>query len=119
MATAQSDIQSLVTAFVTQLVATIERTTAERARAAIIAAVGGASLPRRRGRPPKNALSFPVLNVGQVGLGRRRPKQLCPVPGCKNAAAPVFGMVCADHKAVAKAKIKAYRAARKKAKASA
>jgi hypothetical protein len=41
------------------------------------------------------------------------PKQFCPVPGCKNSAAPVFGMVCADHKNVAKSKIKKYREARK------
>jgi hypothetical protein len=45
------------------------------------------------------------------------------VPGCKNPAAPVFGMVCAKHKDVAKAKIKKYRAARRtkkqKAKAAA
>lgn len=119
MATAQPEIQSLVTSFVTQLVATIERTSTERARAAIIAAVGGAGLPKRRGRPPKNALAFPVLAAGKVALGPKRPKQLCPVPGCKNPAAPVFGMVCAQHKGVPKAKIKAYRAARRKAKAKA
>jgi hypothetical protein len=35
------------------------------------------------------------------------------VPGCKNPAAPIFGMVCAKHKNVAKAKIKKFRAARK------
>jgi hypothetical protein len=54
---------------------------------------------------------------------RKGPKQLCPVPGCKNPAAPVFGMACAKHKDVAKAKIKKYRTARRtkklKAKAAA
>jgi hypothetical protein len=35
------------------------------------------------------------------------------VPGCKNRAAPVFGMVCRDHKDVPKAKIKKYRAERR------
>jgi hypothetical protein len=44
------------------------------------------------------------------------PTQLCPVPGCKNPAAPVFGMVCAEHKDVAKAKIKKYREARRATK---
>jgi hypothetical protein len=44
---------------------------------------------------------------------KKPPKQFCPVPGCKNPAAPVFGMVCAKHKDVAKAKIKKYREARK------
>jgi hypothetical protein len=35
------------------------------------------------------------------------------VPGCKNPAAPVFGMVCAKHKDVAKSKIKKFREARR------
>jgi hypothetical protein len=35
------------------------------------------------------------------------------VPGCTNPAAPVFGMVCKEHKNVAKAKIKKYREARR------
>ena len=42
-----------------------------------------------------------------------RKKQLCPVPGCKNVAAPVFGMVCRDHKSVAKSKIRKYREERR------
>jgi hypothetical protein len=50
---------------------------------------------------------------------KKRPKQLCPVPGCKNLAAPVFGMVCSDHKNVAKSKIKKYRQERKAAPSSA
>ena len=39
--------------------------------------------------------------------------QLCPVPGCSNRAAPVFGMVCAKHKDLPKAAIKKYREARR------
>jgi hypothetical protein len=35
------------------------------------------------------------------------------VPGCKNRAAPIFGMVCSKHKDVSKAKIKEYREARR------
>jgi hypothetical protein len=35
------------------------------------------------------------------------------VPGCTSPAAPVFGMVCKQHKNVAKAKIKKYREARR------
>jgi hypothetical protein len=40
------------------------------------------------------------------------PPQFCPVPGCKNKAAPIFGM-CSEHKAVTKSKIKNYREGRK------
>ena len=35
------------------------------------------------------------------------------MPGCKNVAAPVFGMVCRDHKSVAKSKIRKYREERR------
>ncbi|HEX4406757.1 MAG TPA: hypothetical protein VH560_18085 [Polyangia bacterium] len=44
---------------------------------------------------------------------KKMPPQFCPVPGCKNKAAPIFGMVCSKHKDVAKSKIKKYREARK------
>lgn len=44
------------------------------------------------------------------------PKQFCPVPNCKGVAAPIFGMVCGEHKDVAKSKIAKYRKARKAAK---
>jgi len=47
--------------------------------------------------------------------GRRKgPIQLCPVPGCKERAAPVFGMVCSKHKDLPKTKIKVYRERRRK-----
>ena len=48
-----------------------------------------------------------------AAAARRRTKQLCPVPGCKNPAAPVFGMVCAKHKDVSKTQIAKYREARR------
>jgi len=38
-----------------------------------------------------------------------------PGAGCKNLAAPVFGMVCKEHKNVSKAKIKKYREERRQA----
>jgi hypothetical protein len=50
------------------------------------------------------------------GVGRKRrkaPIQLCPVPGCTNRAAPVFGMVCAKHKDLPKMEIRKYREARR------
>ena len=62
----------------------------------------------RRGRPPR------PMALTLSGMPRKKaPRQLCPVPGCKNAAAPVFGMVCSKHKDVLKAKIKKYREARR------
>ncbi len=78
-----------------------------------LTAAAGIGLKRGPGRPP-SASGPPLVKV----LVKRRPKQLCPVPGCKNVAAPVFGMVCANHKAVPKAKIKQYREQRKAKKAA-
>jgi hypothetical protein len=109
--------QSLIDQFVKQVVVTVEAATAQRVQATVASALGSSIsiFPRRRGRPPKN----PLLAGGLMALGpvRRRPKQLCPVPGCSNPAAPVFGMVCAKHKDLPKAKIKQYREQRRQAKA--
>ena len=111
-------LQGLIEQFVRHVVATVESATTQRVQTAIMSALGngGATIfPRRRGRPPKNPLfSAALVSAGPV---RRRAKQLCPVPGCTNPAAPVFGMVCAKHKDLPKAKIKQYREARRVAKA--
>jgi hypothetical protein len=99
-----SDIRSLVETFTNQLAALVEGQALDRARSAVESALG----VRRPGRPAK---ASPIA----IGVKPRKkpPKQFCPVPGCKNPAAPVFGMVCAQHKDVAKSKIKKYREARK------
>ncbi|HET6146354.1 MAG TPA: hypothetical protein VFH68_02395 [Polyangia bacterium] len=54
-----------------------------------------------------------ALAAGVVRKRRKAPIQLCPVPGCTNRAAPVFGMVCAKHKDLPKAEIRKYREARR------
>jgi hypothetical protein len=111
----EPNIQMMVDDFVKQIVSTVEAATAQRVQSAVLTALGGGGgLPRRRGRPPKNP---PLLGGTFFQPARRRPKQLCPVPGCNNPAAPVFGMVCAKHKDVPKAQIKKYRENRRAAKA--
>jgi hypothetical protein len=104
-------IADIVTQFVDQLTNAIEVEALGRARDAVLSAVGGggitlsgagrsAGVRRGPGRPP--------------GRSRKKPPiQYCPVPGCKNRAAPVFGMVCGEHRNVSKALIKKYRAQRK------
>jgi hypothetical protein len=106
-------ITALIETFTQQLVATVEAAVAQRIQAALAGAFG---VPQKRGpgRPPKQ----PVVHVAVKRTAERKkpPKQLCPVPGCKNPAAPIFGMVCKDHKKVAKSKIKKYRQERREGK---
>lgn len=106
------DIKTLVLTFADRLQEVIETDIIDRARAAVLTAMGIAS-PKRPGRPPK-AVALSAAKVSVVATKRRKaPLQLCPVPGCKNAAAPVFGMVCAKHTGLPKATIKKYREARR------
>ena len=111
-----SDIQQIVQSFSAQIVSLVEAATARRLQEALSQAMG-APVKRGPGRPRKNAL--PTFSFGGalpgVSVRAKRPKQFCPVPGCKGVAAPIFGMVCKEHKDVPKAKIKKYRLARKAA----
>lgn len=118
-----STIQSIVDDFANQLSELIEEQVVSRARDAVAQALGGARGKRGPGRPPK--LVSLALAAGSIALpGRRKPRkkappQLCPVPGCKNRAAPIFGMVCSTHKDVSRTKIKQYREARRAKKGGA
>jgi hypothetical protein len=110
----ENNIRSLVEGFVNQIVAAIEADSVSRVQQAVASAFAGGGAPAsRRGRPAL-ALAAAVPAVGDSV--KRRPRQFCPVPGCTGVAAPVFGMVCAKHKGVAKSKIKEYRAQRKASK---
>jgi hypothetical protein len=107
-----ADIHGIVQDFVSRLSSLIEQDALVRARTVVLSAFGVGSGGRRGpGRPP-----------GPAALGRRQrrkgPIQLCPVPGCTNRAAPVFGMVCAKHKDLPKATIKKYREQRRAKKAT-
>jgi hypothetical protein len=97
------NLQSVIEDFAASLTSLIEREVLARARDAVDGALG-------RG-----------VSGRAIKTRKKAPKQLCPVPGCKNPAAPVFGMVCAEHKDLPKAKIKTFREQRraKKLKAAA
>lgn len=106
------DIQSAISEFTDRLTSLIESDALARARDSVIRAFSNGSKPRR-GRPPGGVSLLGAGGAGGLKTRRRRAKVFCPVPGCKNVAAPVFGMVCGEHRDVPKAKIKKYRAARK------
>jgi hypothetical protein len=106
-----SEIREIVTQFVTRLSSFIEEDTMSRARDAVLSAFGG------RAPAGLNLRGAGGNGAGAAGGGvrkrRKGPIQLCPVPGCSNRAAPVFGMVCSQHKDLPKAQIKKYREARR------
>ncbi len=101
---AMDNVRSLIEEFTTRLTTVVEQETIARARLTVENALGA----RRSGRPGK------ITPIALSGRPRRKaPLQLCPVPGCKNPAAPVFGMVCAKHKELPKSKIREYREQRR------
>lgn len=76
-----------------------------------------AEFMRARAKSVKMARAADKVTAGVKAVSKKPrkkgPIQLCPVPKCKNRAAPVFGMVCSKHSDVPKAKIKAFREARR------
>jgi len=108
----KTDLQDLVEQFVDSLSSLIEQDTVSRARDAVLTAFGGHA-------PSGSLLRGAGNGAGGARKRRKGPIQLCPVPGCSNRAAPVFGMVCAKHKDLSKADIKKYREQRRVQKAKA
>jgi hypothetical protein len=83
-------IQPLITEFAAALSAAVERATFDR----VMGVVAGAAPNGKLVRAPKS-----------------RPVTRCYYPGCKNVAAPRFGMFCAAlHKNLSKAEKERYRA---------
>ncbi len=110
-----AQINALVGAFVNQIVSVVEQSFTAR----VLHSFGGNVMRRGPGRPRNDGSGLKPLPINPfhapVMMRKKAPKQLCPVPGCKNPAAPVFGMVCAKHKDIPKAKIKAFREKRRAA----
>jgi len=105
--------QSPVQAALDNFIAIVSETVRENLRHAVL---GNLSVTAGRpGRPQEGFQPAPALNYatsvnGDGQLRKKREPTMCPVPGCKNVAAPVFGMVCKDHKDIKKSDLKKYRA---------
>src|SRR5690242_3141781 len=105
-------IHGIVQEFVSRLSSLIEQDAVVRARSVVLSAFGvGSPGAGRRGpgRPPGPG----VKSADGRRKRRKGPIQLCPVPGCTNRAAPVFGMVCSKHKDLPKSEIRKFREARR------
>jgi len=109
---ARTGLRIMTDTFPSQVAAVVEADSMRRVRQAVVAVVGGEpSAPRLAGSTRAPAPLKAAM--------RHRPRQLCPVPGCKGVPAPVFGMMCAKHKDVRRAKIAEYRAQGRATKAGA
>jgi hypothetical protein len=120
-----SDVEKLFRAFAAHLTdlitAEVDARALAHARQAVFASLGmDVPVAKRLGRPPKvaQAAALPITSSA-TKTRKKMPPQFCPVPGCKNKAAPIFGMVCSEHKGVKKSIIKKYREARKAEKSKA
>jgi hypothetical protein len=110
------DLKAVVEEFAERIQGLLEAQSMEKAKAEILGAFG-ISAPRKPGRPPKTFAAAAAAKPVVMKARRKLPPQYCPVPGCKDKAAPIFGMVCSKHKDVPKALIKKYREARRAKKA--
>lgn len=115
-----SQIQTIVTEFTQKIIDAVTEATNTRVRLFAQKLLGAAThisaeldVPREAKNPAAQAAPFVRPSATRKSNGQ--PKQLCPVPKCRRPAAPVFGMVCGDHKNVAKSTIKKYREARRAA----
>lgn len=98
-------VRELVDSFVINLTALIEEQSIERVQNALVQAIG---------RPLQaKGVARVMASAGARPVSPSADSRLCPVPGCKNKAAPIFGMVCAQHKDLPKAQIKKFRDERK------
>lgn len=100
------EIQTIVSQFIVDLTSVIESSV----RGRVLSAFGGApqnGVAKRRVVPVAQAM--PVTRMKR----RKGPIQLCPAPGCKERAAPVFGMLCKKHKGTPKKVVAKWRTARK------
>jgi hypothetical protein len=104
-------IQSLTHEFQNKMIALIDEAAAEKARNV----VAGAFLADMKTYLPKNKSKYlgEASHTKDKLMRRKGPIQLCPVPRCKERAAPVFGMLCAKHKSTPKKLVAKYRAARR------
>ena len=100
-------IQQITSQFIEDLTSIVKADAREQA----MAAIGGSNGVKSSKKVASGGA--PMVTKAMKAKRRKGPIQLCPVPGCGERAAPVFGMVCGKHKDLPKATIKKYREARR------
>lgn len=111
-------VENVIREFATKLMAVVREEVVEGVDAMFESdypsVVGKTGIAASNGKP-----TIHPINPRAKTKANGAPIQLCPVPGCKERAAPSLGMVCMKHKSVPKAQIAKYREARRKAKVKA
>ena len=118
---ADTEVMDLVLDFAAKLTNAVDRAALTSAKSALDLQLGP---PPARGNGQGRGKAFASVADARAAMPglfsatkprKKPPLQLCPVPGCKNPAAPVYGMVCGEHKDMPKGKIKKYREQRRAA----
>ena len=114
-------IEQLINSFASNLYVVVRA----EMRAEVATVLGDGGVVRlSNGRVPHTPLDVPLVQkklhkrfaaapVPLKAPRKKGPVQLCPMPGCKERAAPVFGMVCKKHKDAPKKLIAKYREIRR------
>jgi hypothetical protein len=106
-----AEISKLVTDFERNIVAAVR----EQVQAEVVAALEPRVAEMERRVANTEATTRLIAKLAKVSKPRRKgPIQLCPAPGCKERAAPVFRMLCKKHKGAPKATVTKWREARRK-----
>jgi len=104
-----SDIKKLVLEFVERIVLIAQGEIITRVIDALADSLKQSMFVARLG----SGTSVPRALRKESKVHKPRAKQICPVPRCKGLAAPIFGMVCSQHKDVPKSSIQKYREQRR------
>lgn len=104
-----AEIGKLMKDFEVKIVATVR----EQVRAELIESIGRTAV-KATSHVSKVLKNGAVAPAAVKPPRKKGPVQLCPAPGCKERAAPIFGMVCAKHKGTPKKTIAKWREDRRK-----
>ena len=112
-------IEQLISSFATNLYAVVRA----EMRAEVAAVLGDGVVRLSNGQvphaplPARERLDRRIARMKHVEppkkARKKGPIQLCPVPGCRSPAAPIFRMLCAKHKNTPKNLVAKYREIRR------
>jgi hypothetical protein len=109
------NIQDLTKNFIARLEEAVTGEVRERLSRALVMGGFPGAFPVARTETKAAVTARSDMTKAKRVYRRTAPIQLCPVPRCRERAAPVFHMLCSKHKDTPKKLVAQYRAARRAA----